>query len=53
MFPVYDLPIPPVCTRGVAKPETRNSGLETEDPCTDDRPGLLTRSVLELKGTGA
>jgi hypothetical protein len=44
MFPVYDLPIPPVCT-------TQNRRLETEDACTDDCPGLLTRSLLALKGT--
>jgi hypothetical protein len=41
MFPVYDLPIPPVCTGH--NPETQNTKLETEDPCTDDRPGLITR----------
>jgi hypothetical protein len=30
---------------------TQDSRLETEDSCTDDCPGLLTRPVLELKGT--
>ena len=33
------------------KPETQNRRLETEDACTDDCPGLLTRSLLALKGT--
>ena len=31
-------------------PETQNSRLGTEDPCTEDCPGLLTQSVLELRG---
>ena len=44
----------PFCVVGfrshAVKPQPQNSRLGTEDPCTEDCPGLLTRSVLELRG---